>query len=62
MKKKYTMAWAAFLVGAVLVFTNLPALGAWTAFSVTILGVFSAADVADKKLNGGSYDGNSNSG
>lgn len=55
LKKKYTMAWAAFLVGAVLVFTNPAALPAWIGFSTAILTVFSTADVADKKLNGGTY-------
>ena len=57
-RKKYSMAWAVFLVGAVLVFTSPASLGAWTAFGTVLLGVFCGADVADKKLNGGSYDSN----
>jgi hypothetical protein len=56
-KKKYMMAWAVFVVGAYeTVFNGAASLGQWTAFGTMILAVFSAADVADKKLNGGKYD------
>lgn len=55
MKKKYALAWAIFAVGAVLVFVAPTQLGGWTTFGVTMLGTFAAADVADKKLNGGTY-------
>ena len=55
MKKKYTMAWAVFLVGAYVAVTGDASLGDWNAFGVILLSAFAAADVADKKLNGGKY-------
>lgn len=54
-RKKYIMTWAVFLVGSAIAFRSGANLGEWTAFSVMLLGTFAAADVADKKLNGGQY-------
>lgn len=56
-RKKCLMAWAVLLMGFVLAIepTTQPALGAFAALAGMCLGVFSAADVADKKLNGGRY-------
>lgn len=55
-RKKYTMAWASFIVGTVLVFQSPTALLTWTGFCGTLLAVFSTADVFDKKFNGGEYN------
>ena len=54
-KKKYTLALLFWATGSVLAFTSNAALGEYTAFSAIVLGLFKAADVTDKKLNGGNY-------
>lgn len=52
-RKKYVLTWATFLGGMTIGLLTGATLGEYTAFSTMILGVFVAADVTDKKLNGG---------
>lgn len=54
-KKKYALSLAIFVVGSALAFKTGAGLGEYTAFATMLLGTFALADVADKKLNGGSY-------
>lgn len=56
-KKKYALTWFLTLVGTAIAFMTGAGLGEWAAFTTLILATFSAADVADKKLNGGNYNG-----
>ena len=56
-RKKFTLTLMVFVAGTVLAFTTGASLGAYTAFVTVVLAVFGTADVADKKLNGGVYDG-----
>lgn len=49
------MAYIVLVVGALLAFIKPEVLGGWTGLAVTVLGVFSASDVTDKRLNGGTY-------
>ena len=46
-----------YVAGTVLAFTTDASLGEYTAFAMALLATFGASDVADKKLNGGVYDG-----
>jgi hypothetical protein len=56
-KKKWLLTVAIFVCGTVLAFTaDGTSLGEYTAFGAFLIGVFGAADVMDKKLNGGEYD------
>lgn len=55
-KRKYALTMALFVVGATIAFVTKASLGEWTAFATMLLGTFAAADVTDKKLNGGTYD------
>lgn len=55
-KKKWTLTIGLFAVGSVIAFLTDASLESWTMFATALLGTFGAADVADKKLNGGTYD------
>ena len=55
-KKKWMLTLALFVVGAAIAFLTGASLEAWTMFAMALLGTFGAADVADKKLNGGAYN------
>lgn len=56
-RKKYTLTIAVFLTGTILAFATNASLGEYTYFAAVLLSTFGAADVADKKFNGGVYDG-----
>lgn len=56
MKRKYALAVFCTLFGAVIAWKTGSSLGDWTIFAATMIGTFGVADVADKKLNGGTYD------
>jgi hypothetical protein len=55
-KRKYALTLGLFVMGAVIALYTKASLGEWTAFATMLLGTFAAADVTDKKLNGGTYD------
>ena len=55
-KKKWTLTLYCVLVGTVIAFMTSATLGAWGIFALSMIGAFGAADVTDKKLNGGTYD------
>ena len=61
-KKKWALTVYCTLVGTVIAILNAATLGAWSLFALSMIGAFGAADVADKKLNGGSYNGDTDSG
>lgn len=54
-KKKWMLTVGLFVVGAAIALMTGASLEAWTMFAMGLLGTFGAADVADKKLNGGTY-------
>jgi hypothetical protein len=54
-KKKFALAILFWASGTVLAFYAKADLGTYTAFTTVVCGLFKAADVADKKLNNGSY-------
>jgi len=54
-KKKFALAVMFWGTGSLLAFYVHAGLGEYTAFTTIVLGLFKAADVADKKLNGGHY-------
>ena len=56
LKKKYTLALLFWASGTWLAFDVEAGLGEYTAFTAIVCGLFKAADVADKRLNGGKYD------
>ena len=56
MKRKFALTVFITFVGSIIAFTTGTSLNDWTFFSMAIIGTFGAADVADKKLNGGKYD------
>ena len=56
-KKKFTLACMFWAAGSGLAFMVGSSLGEYTAFSAVVLGLFKMSDVADKRLNGGSYSG-----
>lgn len=56
MKRKYAVTVFCTLFGSIVAIRTNASLAEWTVFAVAMIGAFSAADVADKKLNGGSYD------
>ena len=55
-RKKFVLTLMVFVTGTVIAFTTDASLGEYTMFAATILATFGAADVADKKFNGGVYD------
>jgi len=55
-KKKWFLTVFCTLVGTVIAFLTGATLGQWATFSLAMIGAFGAADVADKRLNGGKYD------
>lgn len=55
MKRKYALTVFCTVMGAFVAFRTNATLGEWTVFAMAIIGTFGAADVADKKLNGGTY-------
>ena len=55
-KKKWVLTLALFGVGAAIALLTGATLESWTMFTMALLGTFGAADVADKKLNGGAYN------
>ena len=54
-RKKYTLALLFWATGTLLAFKVDAGLGEYTAFAAIICGLFKAADVTDKRLNGGQY-------
>lgn len=56
-KKKFAFALLSLVAGFYIALKTGSALGEWTAFTTMVLGLVFAADVADKRLNGGSYNG-----
>jgi len=54
-KKKFSLACMFWATGTYIAVEQSSALGEYTAFTVIVLGLFKASDVADKKLNGGHY-------
>jgi hypothetical protein len=54
-KRKFGMALLCLVGAFVIAWTQSSSLGEWTAFCTMILALIFAADVADKKLNGGGY-------
>ena len=54
-KRKFAMALACLVGAFYIALTKGSSLGEWTAFCTMILALIFAADVADKKLNGGGY-------
>lgn len=52
-RKKYALACAMFVVGSLALFADKLTGGEWVAMCGTVLGLFSAADVAEKR--GGQY-------
>lgn len=55
LKRKFGMALLAFAGAFYIAITQDASLGEWTAFCTMLLTLIFAADVADKKLNGGKY-------
>lgn len=55
-KKKWVLTLGLFLVGSTIAFITKSTLAEFTMFATLLLGTFGAADVTDKKLNGGKYD------
>jgi hypothetical protein len=56
MKRKYALAVFCTLFGSAIAIRTGATLGEWTIFAVSMISAFGVADVADKKLNGGTYD------
>jgi len=54
-KRKFAMAGLCLLAAFYIAATKGSGLGEWTAFCTMILGLIFAADITDKKLNGGAY-------
>lgn len=57
-KKKWVLTIGLFLVGSTIAFITHASLAEYTMFATLLLGTFGAADVTDKKLNGGTYHEN----
>lgn len=55
-KKKWVLTLALFVVGTAIAFLREASLAEYTMFATLLLGTFGAADVTDKKLNGGTYN------
>lgn len=55
-KKKWVLTVGLFAVGTIIALLTKASLAEWTMFATLLLGTFGAADVTDKKLNGGTYD------
>lgn len=55
-KKKWVLTVGLFTVGSIVAFLTNASLAEYTMFATLLLGTFGAADVTDKKLNGGTYD------
>lgn len=55
-KKKWVLTLGLFVVGTAIALLTKATLTEWAMFSTLLLGTFGAADVTDKKLNGGKYD------
>jgi hypothetical protein len=62
MKRKHGIAVFCTLFGAFVAIKSGASLTEWTVFAAAMVGTFGAADVADKKLNGGTYDEQSSDG
>lgn len=56
MKRKFALTVFCALIASIIAFTTGASLNDWTFFTTFVIGTFGAADVADKKLNGGKYD------
>lgn len=56
MKRKYAITCFCTLFGALIAIKTGSNLESWTLFAVSMIGAFGIADVADKKLNGGTYN------
>ena len=55
MKKKFSLILLLWASGTTIAFVTSASLGEYTAFATLLGSLFAAADVADKKLNGGNY-------
>lgn len=55
LKRKFGMALLALAGAFYIAWSQGSSLGEWTAFSTMLLGLIFAADITDKKLNGGAY-------